>query len=275
MAIAGPVEMNGTLKIESDLLSCAEFAERHTAENIQSKMIEILREWPIENNVGIVVTDNASKIKRAGKELLQLRHWGCFAHTLNLITNKGLDQVKDIVAKIKYVVRLFKRSIVALNDLKHNQRIMDLPPLKLKMNVATRWNSTYDMIDRCRKLKKAIITTITTLKPPGEDVSALSLTNSEMCDEIIDILEAFALITVDVSSETIVTISTVAQYVILMRKHLTICMKKKLKTETKAMVDQMMQQITDRFGDIEGNEFVGQCIILDPRFKKFGFYNGW
>lgn len=76
------------------------------------------------------------------------RHWGCFAHSLNLLTQSGIKEIGAIVTKIKAIITFFHKSSYASTHLKATQEQMELQPLKLKNDVATPWNSTYEMIRR-------------------------------------------------------------------------------------------------------------------------------
>ncbi|XP_017461846.1 PREDICTED: zinc finger BED domain-containing protein 6-like [Rhagoletis zephyria] len=70
--------------LASDLITCVSYADRHTGENIKNKLREICDEWGIANKIAVIVTDNAANMKAAVRDG-GWRHWGCFAHTLNLI----------------------------------------------------------------------------------------------------------------------------------------------------------------------------------------------
>lgn len=77
----------------------------------------------------------------------------CFAHTLNLVPAKIIDEdnvVKGFCAKIKDIVTYFKRSVIAADQLRLNLN------LKLIQSVDTRWNSTYNMLERFMQLSEKI-----------------------------------------------------------------------------------------------------------------------
>ena len=66
----------------SYLFECFNYSERHTAENLRDELL-------LEGKVVAVCTDNAANITAAVK-LAKLKHLPCFAHTLNLVVQKGV-----------------------------------------------------------------------------------------------------------------------------------------------------------------------------------------
>lgn len=65
--------------------------ESHTSKNLADNIKSAAIEWKLENKVGIAVSDNAANIVKAITEELQWKHFGCYAHTLNLIVQNGLQ----------------------------------------------------------------------------------------------------------------------------------------------------------------------------------------
>jgi hypothetical protein len=54
----------------------------------------------------------------------------------------------------------FKRSIYVLSRLNDIQKQGSYSVLKLKQDCPTRWNSTYDMVDRILKIKEPVLYTL-------------------------------------------------------------------------------------------------------------------
>ena len=96
-----------------------------------------------------IVRDNARNMDVAVQNL----GWEdvpCFAHTLQLAINNGLNlsQVSRVTALARKVVGHFKHSVVATIALKEKQQQMNVPQHHLIQDVTTRWNSAYFMMER-------------------------------------------------------------------------------------------------------------------------------
>ena len=92
-------------------------------------------------------------------------HVPCSAHTLNLIVQENLKQIVEILEKIKSLVEYFRRSPHGNFKLISMQKRMspNSRPIKLKNDVATKWNSTYLMLQRLLQLQDPITATIALL----------------------------------------------------------------------------------------------------------------
>jgi hypothetical protein len=139
-------------KMSSILIGCQHFTARHTAVEMSFLLKEQVNKWGLDNKITMIVSDNAANIVAAVR-LCQWRHFPCFAHSINLIVQSGLEAVKLILNKVKAIVEYFKRSPYALSRLNEIQTQGGYSVLKLKQDCSTRWNSTYDMVDRILKIK--------------------------------------------------------------------------------------------------------------------------
>lgn len=124
---------------------------------------------------------------------------------MNLIAQRAIHEIKPLQSKVKAIVESFKRSAYATAKLKSLQKQMKYPELKLKQDVSTRWNSTYDMFERILEIKEPLLSTLAVTG------SGLSLHPREL--EVIEfyckLLKPFKDITQEMSGESGVTSSKI------------------------------------------------------------------
>lgn len=99
--------INDEFELKGLLLECYEFKESHTFQNLANEMNTKIEEWGLTGKIFIVVTDNASNIVGSVINILEWRHFRCYAHSLNLIVNKSLLPVEIILKKVKTTVTFF------------------------------------------------------------------------------------------------------------------------------------------------------------------------
>lgn len=154
---------------------------------------------------------------------------------------------------------------------------MDVPELTLKQDVPTRWNSTYEMLDRVLKTKNPIIATLALMK------NDISLLNEDwlIIEEVVPILKVFYDVTIEICTEKNVSLSKVIVYCRLLKNHISQCLSK-VETQTliqkqhffedvRNLLETLRCEIHTRFYNIEKNFLYAESPILDPRFKIKGF----
>lgn len=107
-------------QLKTLLLNCVRFEGSHTSENIKSGVLDVCTEWGIQQKVQAIVTDNARNMIRA-VELLEFKHWPCFAHTLNLVVQDAVDTCKTLRIKVKKIARFFNKSTSAADVFRNVQ----------------------------------------------------------------------------------------------------------------------------------------------------------
>lgn len=250
----------------SILLTCHAFNDRHTSENLCDFLRNVMIEWDILNKVTAVVSDNASNIINAVK-LGKWRSIGCFAHTLNLVVQTATKEISDVLVQVKSIVEYFNRSTQGQNKLATTQKQLNLPILKLKQDVPTRWNSTYDMLQRIIQVKDAVITTIALLRP---DLN-IKQEDWEVIEEVLPLLKPFYEVTIEISAEKNVTLSKVIVFNNLIQDFL----RKYFSQNQKIISVQsaLKKGMETRFKDLENNILYAESTILDPRFKARSLKN--
>ncbi len=147
----------------SGTLDCFYVHGRHTGELIGADIERILQNFQMKDKTLAVVTDTASNIIKAVKEI-KLRHLSCYAHTLNLVITDSVNDIPVLVElreKAFKIFTLLKRSTVDNDKFQDIQKSLGIQPKKLIQEVATRWNFTYAMLERLQDLKSAVTLLLT------------------------------------------------------------------------------------------------------------------
>ncbi|GBP72840.1 Zinc finger BED domain-containing protein 1 [Eumeta japonica] len=188
-------------KLHSALLGCINYNERHTSQKLCDFLKNVMAEWNISYKVAAIVSDNAANILSA----VRFGEWRfiSFAHSLNLVVQEATKEICDVLGRVKNIVEFFNRSTQGKLKLTATQQQMNLPVLRLKQDVQTRWNSTFDMLKRIVQIKDAVIATVAFLRP---DLT-MNERDWEVIEGVLPLLSPFYEITVEISAEKNVTLS--------------------------------------------------------------------
>ena len=120
-----------------------------TGENISSEIEDVLAEFGIESKVSGMTVDNAQNM-HVGVTRLNITKLGCFAHTMNLAAQKvyGIPAIARWIGKVRAIVVWFRRVHMAHVVLEEKQKLLGVPQHKVILDVRTRWNTLYLMIER-------------------------------------------------------------------------------------------------------------------------------
>lgn len=157
-------------------------------------------EWNLSRKLHTIVSDNAANIALAIR-LTGKNQFGCVAHTLNLVVQDGLNLISPLQDKVKRIVGHFHRSTVAAAkflDLQIQMRPQEVP-LKLIMDVPTRWNSTYHMFERMCHIQEPLEAVIAVLHA---GIDGLTSDDWTTLKEFCHTLEPFHEITKELSFES-------------------------------------------------------------------------
>ncbi|KAF2900303.1 hypothetical protein ILUMI_05889 [Ignelater luminosus] len=97
----------------------------------------------------------------------------------------------------QHTAKKLVRTIEKSAKLKDTQSQMGLPELKLKQDVVTRWNSTYDMLSRIIAIKKAVVSLLAVDEP---HLNTLSPNDWIILEKSIEVLKLFSEITEEISA---------------------------------------------------------------------------
>jgi hypothetical protein len=171
--------INNDWKYEKRILSFC-LVPNHKGDTIGRKVEEILREWGIRN-VSTITVDNASSndvavayLKKRISNMGGLMgdgsffHLRCCAHILNLVVGDGLKQNEVSISSVRNAVRFVRSSAPRSAKFKECIEFAKIGCKKLLcLDVQTRWNSAYLMLEAAEKFQVAFE------KLEGEDSSYL------------------------------------------------------------------------------------------------------
>ncbi len=145
--------INQEWQLRSLVLITRTTSETHSGENIAADLTKSTVEWTLsEKNKPAITTDNAANELKAVR-LVGWLHVSCMGHNINLAVRAALElgTVRTIVARGRNQVTFFHNSPLATTMLMEKQLALDSSANrghKLIQDVKTRWNSTYDMLNR-------------------------------------------------------------------------------------------------------------------------------
>ncbi|XP_075147197.1 E3 SUMO-protein ligase ZBED1-like [Haematobia irritans] len=298
--------------IKSVELGAYPMDERKTIENLRVRLREICDSWGLhDEKISAILSDGGANVKGAiRQEFGNFKHISCFAHSINNIGQRVIDiniqtntqapldvpdssgdeeeldfvseladnveisPLRQLLRKVKSIVRFFRSSEVATKELKQQQlQSGNKNCLKLIQEVRTRWNSCYEMVERFllladhvgRVLLQMHMDRVSRSKAPimlnGDELDALT--------EVRDILKPLWNITKEISSEKTVTLSKCIPLVVALKMKI---MDFNPSTKIgKQLQDKLSKEVDNKYHSIESVKAYAAATLLDPRFKKIAF----
>ncbi|XP_019153569.1 PREDICTED: zinc finger BED domain-containing protein RICESLEEPER 2-like [Ipomoea nil] len=253
----------------------------HKGEYIAKALESCLLDWGIRN-VFTVTVDNASSNDTAlgffknkllswgGSSVrVQYMHMRCIAHVLNLVVQDGLRYAGPSVKKVRDVVRWVRSSPARLKKFREIAVLNGVEAkCALQLDVPTRWNSTYMMLNTALQYQRAF--------EAYENDASL---NADLPDSIpnfmdwlsvqslVHFLKGFYEMTVRISGSLYVTSNTFFSDISDLGCMLD-DMVNSVSTSKKDMGSHMKQKFEKYWGDPEKMNFlIFYANILDPRDK--------
>ncbi|XP_015378775.1 PREDICTED: zinc finger BED domain-containing protein 4-like [Diuraphis noxia] len=226
-------------KLKTQNIGIVELFEGHTAIYIGHTLIETLQSWGLEaEKVVAVVTYSGANMKKAiVDEFGAKKHLPCVAHTINLVVEKAIDKTQEIsktgvksggvpvlLFKVCEIVKYFKKSTKACDLLRNSQRVegkKDGHFLKPVLDVKTRWNSSFYMIERFILLASHFSQVLLTESGKIRDIPDMVTSSELRCiEDICSLLRPIEQLTRELSTEKFVMSSKVMPIIFCTRNEI-------------------------------------------------------
>ncbi|CAD7091467.1 unnamed protein product [Hermetia illucens] len=232
------------------LLKCSYLSGSHTAVHLAEEIKNIILEWNLEGKVNYAISDNATNITKALADILSLKHYGCYTHSLNLIVQRALKELEPTLEKIKKIVTCFSTKT-------------------FDSGCEYEVEFYLYMLRRFIELEKAIRATIALV---DRNLPVLPGEEWKTCKEVCNILSPFEEMTNSMSGEKYMTGSAA---IVVTRCLKGVCewfaRNSTFSAATEKVVSSLRRGLTDRFGNIEKIIPLAICTLLDPRYKHHVF----
>ncbi|XP_010266972.1 PREDICTED: zinc finger BED domain-containing protein RICESLEEPER 2-like [Nelumbo nucifera] len=256
----------------------------HRGEAIGKAVEKCLIEWEIDK-VFTITVDNASsnnvaitylkrKISNWETYILDVKllHMRCIAHIINLVVNDGLKEMGKSISCAREAVRYVRQSSARLQKFKEFVKVEKIQSKSLLyLNVSTRWNSTYLMLDAAQKFERVF--------ERFEDHDSQFRSEFEMEDGIptcfdwenvrrlVLFLQYFYNLIVRVSGSLYVTSNNFVHEINVVK-----CLLQKWVNSDDKNLREMAKRMKGKYdkywGNIEKmNKLIYITIVLDPRHK--------
>ena len=260
----------------------------HKGASIGAKMDDCLKDWGIRKVLCITV-DNASANETAidwfkrnttvrddvirAHEFIHVR---CCAHIINLIVVEGLKEVHDSITRVRNIVRYVRGSPQRLAKFKAIAEDLKIEcSSMLCLDVPTRWNSTYMMLDVAQKYQKAFERMevedgglrYALLEPAGQGLGAPDAHDWTSVSYFVEFLRTFYEITMRLSGSKYTTANSFFSE--LSELHFQL---ENSSTDSAGLLSDMATRMKIKYdkywGNIEKiNRLLFVAVILDPRVK--------
>ncbi|KAF7126546.1 hypothetical protein RHSIM_Rhsim11G0012000 [Rhododendron simsii] len=237
---------------------------------------ECLLDWGIDKFLTVTV-DNASSnnlliayLERKTKDWKttilnhECLHVRCSAHILNLIVHKGLQEIDIPIARVRNMVRYVRSSPSSMAEfwscVEKEKIVCRLKPC---LDVSTRWNYTYFMLQRTLTYQKAFD------RLCDDPNFKLNVREEEMDEDFDDVdgFEVFYTATLKFSGSLYVTCNVFFDEMVLIQQDIM----KLCENEDSNLYDlakSMRKKFDKYWGDFNKiNQMMMFAVVLDPRCK--------
>ncbi|XP_062206557.1 zinc finger BED domain-containing protein RICESLEEPER 2-like isoform X1 [Phragmites australis] len=246
----------------------------HDGRTMFNAMLRSLQDWNIEDKVFALTLDNATvndsfvrslQENLVAKRLLvckgELFHYRCAAHVFNLIAQEGLKAISGATYNIRESVKYVKSSQARKQRFEKMVEQVGIYEKRPPLDVATRWNSTYNMLLTSLLYKRAFEAL------SREDTQYIYEPSDEewnMADKLCGLLKVFSDATKVVSGSKYPTVSCYFHHVWEVKK-----MLERESSNPDLVIATVVHEMRQKLKKYWDMSFLKICIpvVFDPRFK--------
>lgn len=239
--------------------------ETHSGELIAQNLCQAITNWEIETKLKVIITDNARNIVNATKSIPNIEHIPCMAHSLQLVLQDAVFEVKDIkdmVTIARKIVGHFSHSTKAVKILRAAQEAHNVPIHILVQDVPTRWDSTYLMLNRLNEQRVAVQAVLPELNISYD----LNTQQWILLQQVVQILKYFEEVTKALSNND-TTLADAIPLVNSLFKALELEGSKSVDQAVGNMAAKLTTKLSERLGALEDKDSYILATAVDPRYK--------
>ncbi|KAK0131561.1 Zinc finger BED domain-containing protein 1 [Merluccius polli] len=231
---------------------------------------EISDPYGISDKIAAITVDNAANMDVAIKRLRYVK-LSCFAHTLNLAAQSlySLNSVSQWVARVRTIVVWMKRCLMAKVVLREKQDLLQLPQHSLILDVRTRWNSLYLMLERFTEqypaIQAASLDQRLRKNMDRDRLARLTEEDFRKAEDFINLMKVLYTSTLCVSSEKSPTSGQILPILKKLEAHLSVQDGDTVFVSN--LKKQVWSNLSKRYQNDEIRNFLQVATALDPRFK--------
>ena len=260
------------------LIAFREFPAPHTAQAIAQLIIQVLNEFQLINKIFSVGFDNASANTASIDDLIsacspvidgKYFHVRCIAHILNLCVQDAIDLWQKYVDPIRTAVKLIHNKAPIGRAWKKYCHSKQCRYTNFRLDVSTRWNSTYDMLESTLNHIEYLCDFFRTCPHVPSDLLLIPSCWDHSMD-LFRLFQAFKNATVELSGVYYPTSVRVLEHCMYVAIGFKTCVKNTQFIELKAILFYMVEKWLKYFARIPNVFLIAKC--LDPKWKLHGVH---